>query len=202
MKAFAALRSGKILLCNRIQFKGVCLFQFQAVFQVLFDVELICLVIIRQLFVSGMFGDIILIGEEWPDATHLQDALSAVHDGKFVLAHQFFATMSSDELKKSIRLTAWLFHPLFFHSSFAGKSEWSGGERHRGQGSDYVDPMFRPHRYEKTPGQQKAIRAQNFNIHLQNNNFRTGGRRNLFGSWAFWAVVQISSKFVGGQVLS
>ena len=29
------------------------------------------------------------------------------------------------------------------NSSFAEKSEWSGGERHRGQGSDYVDPMFR-----------------------------------------------------------
>ncbi|MBS5389162.1 MAG: hypothetical protein KHY31_17570 [Clostridiales bacterium] len=142
------------------------------------------------------------VREERPHTAQLEDTLAAVHDGQFILAHKLFATMSSDELKKSIRLTAWLFHPLFFHSSFAGKSEWSGGERHRGQGSDYVDPMFRPHRYEKTPGQQKAIRAQNFNIHLQNNNFRTGGRRNLFGSWAFWAVVQISSKFVGGQVLS
>ncbi|ERI98493.1 hypothetical protein HMPREF0262_02769 [Clostridium sp. ATCC 29733] len=43
---------------------------------------------------------------------------------------------------------------------FAGKSERGGGERHRGQGSGHVGPMFRPHRYEKTPGQQKAIRAQ------------------------------------------
>lgn len=143
-----------------------------------------------------------LVTEKGAYPLHLQDTFAAVHNGKFIGRHKFFATMSSDELKKTIRLIAWLFHPLFFHSSFAGKSEWSGGERHRGQGSDYVDPMFRPHRYEKTPGQQKAIRAQNFNIHLQNDNFRTGGRRNLFGNWAFWAVVQISSKFVGGQVLS
>ena len=43
---------------------------------------------------------------------------------------------------------------------FAGKSERGGGERHRGQGSGHVGPMFRPHRYEKTPGQHEAIRAQ------------------------------------------
>src|SRR5699024_4408557 len=175
---------------------------FQPGGQKRFNVESVLRVRVGSVLKIGMLGDVVLIRKERPHTAQLEDALAAIHDGKLVLAHQLFATMSSDELKKSIRLTAWLFHPLFFHSSFAGKSEWSGGERHRGQGSDYVVPMFRPHRYEKTPGQQKAIRAQNFNIHLQNNNFRTGGRRNLFGSWAFWAVVQISSKFVGGQVLS
>ena len=172
------------------------------VLHIVLNVKGVFLVIIGQLPVSAMLRYIEFIREEWSDTSKLHDTFPAVHDRNLVLRHQFFATMSSDELKKTIRLIAWLFHPLFFHSSFAGKSEWSGGERHRGQGSDYVDPMFRPHRYEKTPGQQKAIRAQNFNIHLQNDNFRTGGRRNLFGNWAFWAVVQISSKFVGGQVLS
>ena len=37
---------------------------------------------------------------------------------------------------------------------------WDGGERHWGQGSGHDGPMFQPHRYEKAPGQQKAIRAQ------------------------------------------
>lgn len=54
--------------------------------------EFICLVIVRQLFVSGMFGDVIFIGEEWPDTTHLKDALSSVHDCKLVLAHQFLSS--------------------------------------------------------------------------------------------------------------
>ena len=43
---------------------------------------------------------------------------------------------------------------------FAKKSERGGGERHRGQGSGHDGPMFQPHRYEKAPGQRKAIRAQ------------------------------------------
>ena len=32
--------------------------------------------------------------------------------------------------------------------------------RSYGAASGHVDPMFRPHRYEKAPGQQEAIRAQ------------------------------------------
>ena len=36
----------------------------------------------------------------------------------------------------------------------------------RGQGSGHVGPMFRPHRYEKAPGQQKAIRAHKHGIQL------------------------------------
>ena len=52
------------------------------------------------------------------------------------------------------------FHLPFLHSDFFGKSEWDGGERHWGQGSGHDGPMFQPHRYEKAPGQQKAIRAQ------------------------------------------
>jgi len=49
---------------------------------------------------------------------------------------------------------------------FVRKSERGGGERHWGQGSGHVGPMFRPHRYEKTPGQQKAIRAQKLQYSL------------------------------------
>jgi len=41
-----------------------------------------------------------------------------------------------------------------------------GGERHWGQGSGHAGPMLRLHRYEKTPGQQKAIRAQKLQYSL------------------------------------
>ena len=58
------------------------------------------------------------------------------------------------------------FHLPFLHSDFFGKSEWGGGERHWGQGSGHAGPMLRPHRYEKTPGQQKAIRAQKLQYSL------------------------------------
>ena len=36
----------------------------------------------------------------------------------------------------------------------------------RGQGSGHVGLMFRPHRYEKAPGQQKATRAHKHGIQL------------------------------------
>lgn len=46
-----------------------------------------------------MPGNIKLVAEKGPHALHLQDALAVVHDSQFILAHQFFATMSSDEFK-------------------------------------------------------------------------------------------------------
>ena len=86
---------------------------------------------------------------------------------------------------------------------FAGKSERGGGERHRGQGSGHVGPMFRPHRYEKTPGQHEAIRAQKtrYSVTLwQFSHWLPDG-----GGWVtglFLTIVQISSEFVGGQCAS
>ena len=48
--------------------------------------------------VIGVLGDVVLVREERPHTTQLEDALSAVHDSQFILAHKLFATMSSDEL--------------------------------------------------------------------------------------------------------
>lgn len=50
--------------------------------------------------VIGMLGDVVLVREERPHTTQLEDALAAVHDSQFILAHKLFATKSSDELKK------------------------------------------------------------------------------------------------------
>ena len=86
---------------------------------------------------------------------------------------------------------------------FAGKSERGGGERHRGQGSGHVGPMFRPHRYEKTPGQHEAIRAQKirYSVTLWQFSHRLpDGAGSVAG--LFLTVVQISSEFVGGQCAS
>ena len=47
----------------------------------------------------GVLGDVVLVREERPHTTQLEDALAAVHDGQFILAHKLFATMSSDEFK-------------------------------------------------------------------------------------------------------
>ena len=48
-------------------------------------------------------GDVVFLTEKRPHAAHLQNTLASVHRCNFVLAHQLFATMSSDELKKAIK---------------------------------------------------------------------------------------------------
>ena len=42
-----------------------------------------------------------LIGEEWSYPSKLHDALAPVHDRNLILAHKLFATLSSDEFKKT-----------------------------------------------------------------------------------------------------
>ena len=68
--------------------------------QVAFHIESVLLIKVRQFFVPLMLGNVEFVAEKWPDTAQLQDTLAAIHDRKFVPAHKFFATMSSDELKK------------------------------------------------------------------------------------------------------
>lgn len=68
--------------------------------QVAFHIKSVLLIKVRQFFVPLMLGNVEFVAEEWPDTAQLQDTLAAIHDRKFVPAHKFFATMSSDELKK------------------------------------------------------------------------------------------------------
>ena len=65
------------------------------------DVKSVLGVRVGGVWVIGVFGDVVLVREERPHTTQLEDALAAVHDGQFILAHKLFATMSSDEFNKS-----------------------------------------------------------------------------------------------------
>ena len=63
------------------------------------DVKGVLGVRVGSVWVIGVLGDVVLVREERPHTTQLEDALSAVHDSQFILAHKLFATMSSDEFK-------------------------------------------------------------------------------------------------------
>ena len=39
-------------------------------------------------FVIGVFGDVVLVGQERTNAAELEDAIAAVHDSKLILGHQ------------------------------------------------------------------------------------------------------------------
>ena len=71
----------------------------RSAFHVPFYVKDVSLVGVGQILVAGMLRDIKLIAEKRTHAPKLQNTLAAVHDSNFVLGHQLFATMSSDELK-------------------------------------------------------------------------------------------------------
>jgi len=43
--------------------------------------------------VIGVLGDVVLVREERTHTTQLEDALAAVHDGQFILAHKLFAEL-------------------------------------------------------------------------------------------------------------
>ena len=47
--------------------------------------------IIRQVFIVRVFRNIVLAGEERPDAPDLQEAFPAVHHGQFVHRHQILS---------------------------------------------------------------------------------------------------------------
>ena len=73
----------------------------RSAFHVPFYVKDVSLVGVGQVFISGMLRDIKLVAEKRAHTTKLQNTLAAVHDCNFVLGHQLFATLSSDEFKKT-----------------------------------------------------------------------------------------------------
>ena len=69
--------------------------------------------------------------------------------------------------------------------------------------SGHVGPMFRPHRYEKTPGQQKAIRAQKVRYSVKKQRFSHPSLDcTHWTAWIFLTVAKIQSEFVDGQIAS
>ena len=74
-------------------------FQLQPGPQEIFNAERIFRVGVGGVLVVGVLGDVVLVRQKRPHPAQLEDALAAVHDGQLILAHQLFATMSSDEFK-------------------------------------------------------------------------------------------------------
>lgn len=65
-----------------------------------FNVKSVFLVEVGKVFVVRVLRYIVLIAEKGAHAAQLQNTFSSVHNCDFVLCHQLFATMSSDEFKK------------------------------------------------------------------------------------------------------
>lgn len=76
-------------------------FQLEPVGQETLYVQFVSLVKIGCVPVVGVLGDIEFIGQKRANPSELQDTLAAVHDSQLVLAHKLFATLSSDEFKKT-----------------------------------------------------------------------------------------------------
>ena len=64
------------------------------------DIEGVLGVIIGGVLVVRVLGQVVLVAQKWAHTTKLQDALAAIQNCQLIPAHKFFATMSSDELKK------------------------------------------------------------------------------------------------------
>ena len=73
----------------------------RSAFHVPFNVKGIFLVGVGKVLVAGMLRYIKLVAEKRPHPSKLQDTLASVHHRNLVLGHQLFATLSSDEFKKT-----------------------------------------------------------------------------------------------------
>ena len=64
-----------------------------------FNVKSVFLVEIGKVFVVRVLRYIVFVAEKGAHAAQLQNTFSSVHNCDFVLCHQLFSTMSSDEFK-------------------------------------------------------------------------------------------------------
>ena len=64
-------------------------FELEPAVKKLFNVKEVLLVVVAGQLVIGMLGQVVLIREERPHTPQLQDALSAIHDGQLIPAHEF-----------------------------------------------------------------------------------------------------------------
>ena len=67
----------------------------------LLHVKGVFLVCVGQIFIVRVLRDVEFIRKERAHTSKLQDTFSTVHDRDFVLCHKLFATLSSDEFKKT-----------------------------------------------------------------------------------------------------
>ena len=74
--------------------------EFQPCGQECFNVKSVLIVRVGSVLKIRVLGNVVLVRKERAHTAQLEDALAAVHDSQLILAHQLFATMSSDEFKK------------------------------------------------------------------------------------------------------
>ena len=97
-------------------------FRHQPCGEVFLDIEGVPWVRVRQILIIGVTGDVVLIREEGAHAPKLQDALAAVQHRQLVYRGKVFATMSSDEFKKTStiqRKTSFMVSAYFVFDSFS-----------------------------------------------------------------------------------
>ena len=90
-------------LAHIIEVECVIGLDYQLMLPVLLNVKGVPLIVVGELPVLWMLRNVVFVTEKRSHASKLQNTLSSVHDGNLILRHQFFATMSSDELKKAIK---------------------------------------------------------------------------------------------------
>ena len=96
-------------LAHIIEVECVIGLDYQLVLPVLLDVKGVPLVIVGELPVLWMLRNVVFVTEKRSHASKLQNTLCSVHDGDLILRHQFFATMSSGELKKVANIKEFIF---------------------------------------------------------------------------------------------
>ena len=98
--------SGTVLHALRVYFiyiADLIGLEFQPCGQECFNVKSVLVIRVGSVLEIGVLGDVVLIRKERTHTAQLEDTLAAIHNSKLILAHQLFATMSSDELKKAIK---------------------------------------------------------------------------------------------------
>ena len=83
--------------------------EFQPCGQECFNIKSVLVIRVGSVLEIGVLGDVVLIRKERTHTTQLEDTLASIHNSKLILAHQLFATMSSDELKKVATIKEFLF---------------------------------------------------------------------------------------------
>ena len=96
-------------LAHIIEVERVIGLDYQLMRPVLFNVKGVSFIEVGELPILWMLRDVVFVTEKRSHASKLQNTLSSVHDGDLILRHQFFATMSSDELKKVATIKEFLF---------------------------------------------------------------------------------------------
>ena len=94
-------RLGLFYLSEVIDLKFFFRLDFEPVLQVCLYIKGKLGVGVCRVLVLGMLRQIVLLRVERADTLHLDDAAAGGHDGQLIHAHQFFATLSSDEFKKT-----------------------------------------------------------------------------------------------------